>query len=103
VPGSAFIAAWDEDVAIALAGSLSDAGWLVAIEHLDALVAWRRISQATPDVVVVDLRIRPGHGHELLRMLAARKTTRHLPVVRLEDDADVVAAASDAVKPTGHS
>ncbi|MDQ1394835.1 MAG: hypothetical protein QOG64_94 [Acidimicrobiaceae bacterium] len=100
---AAFLASWDEDAAIALAASLGEAGWLVALEHGDALVAWRRISDRTPDVVVVDLRTRPAHGHELLRMLAARKTTRGIPVVRLADDTDLVAAVSDAVKPTDHS
>ena len=103
MPGRAFLVSWDEDAAIAMASDLSQQGWLVAIEHGDGLVAWRRISEGGPDVIVVDLRTRPAHGRELLRMLAARKTTRHIPVVQLAEDTDVIAAVSDAVKPPDHS
>lgn|GEM_PF-2798146 len=106
VAGSAFVVAWDEDTAIDLAGRLSQAGWLVALEHADRLRAWRRIKEGRPDVVVVDLSRQPSAGRELLRAMGQRKHTSAIPVVTVggEDGVageDVAAAAANVV--SGHS
>src|SRR5437868_4519309 len=54
-PGrNAFIVSWDEDEAIHLASLLSEAGWIVALEHSDGNRAWKRIKEGRPDLVVVD-------------------------------------------------
>ena len=96
---NAFVVAWDEDEAIDLAARLSEAGWMVALEHADGLKAWKRIKESRPDVVVVDLRRRPSHGRELLRSMGQRKHTSTIPVVAadLHDGVevdDVVASVS---------
>ena len=98
--GSAFVVAWDEDAAIDLAGRLSDAGWVVALEHADGLRAWKRIKEGRPDVVVLDMARRPSHSRELLRTMGQRKHTSTIPVVRVGGDdgvavEEVVAAVAD--------
>lgn len=92
--------AWDEDAAIDLAGRLSEAGWVVALEHADGLRAWKRIKEGRPDVVVVDMARRPSHSRELLRAMGQRKHTSAIPVVQVGGEAgvavdDVVAAVAD--------
>src|SRR2546430_17702306 len=79
--GSVFVVAWDEDVAIDLAARLSEAGWVVALEHSDGARAWKRIKAGKPDVVVVDMARRPSHSRELLRAMGQRKSTESIPVV----------------------
>ena len=93
---------WDEDEAIDLASMLSEAGWLVALEHSDGIKAWKRIKDGRPDVVVVDMRRRPAASKELLRVMGNRKFTSGIPVVQLEGDdgvavEDLVRAADEAV------
>ena len=78
---SAFVVSWDEDDAIHLASVLSEAGWLVALEHADGGKAWKRIKEGKPDVVVVDMRRRPSHSRELLRVMGQRKYTSAIPIV----------------------
>jgi CheY-like chemotaxis protein len=89
--GSVFVVAWDEDAAIDLAARLSEAGWMVALEHSDGGRAWKRIKDGRPDVVVVDMTRRPSHGRELLRAMGQRKYTQTIPVVRVggEDGVEV--------------
>ena len=102
VPGrNAFIVSWDEDDAIHLASVLSDAGWLVALEHADGNKAWKRIKEGKPDVVVVDMRRRPSHSRELLRAMGQRKHTSAIPIVQVEgDDGVPVEQLLDAVNAT---
>jgi CheY-like chemotaxis protein len=88
---SAFVVSWDEDDAIDLASTLSDAGWLVALEHTDGNRAWKRIKEGKPDVVVLDMRRRPSHSRELLRVMGNRKYTSAIPVVQVEGDDGVPA------------
>ena len=45
---SAFVVSWDEDDAIHLASLLSEAGWIVALEHADGNRAWKRIKEGKP-------------------------------------------------------
>src|SRR5436853_7012230 len=104
--GNAFVVAWDEDVAIDIAARLSDAGWVVALEHADGLRAWKRIKEGRPDVVVVDMTRRPSHSRELLRAMGQRKYTSTIPVVRVggEDGVavdEVVAAVAHSSGPSG--
>ena len=84
--GNAFVVAWDEDVAIEIAARLSDAGWVVALEHADGLRAWKRIKEGRPDVVIVDMARRPAHSRELLRSMGQRKHTSGIPVVQRGGD-----------------
>ena len=83
---TAFVVSWDEDDAIHLASVLSEAGWIVALEHSDGNRAWKRIKDGKPDVVVVDMRRRPAHSRELLRLMSTRKYTSAIPIVQLEGD-----------------
>lgn len=88
---NAFVVSWDEDEAIDLAARLSDAGWMVALEHSDGLRAWKRIKESHPDVVVVDMTRRASHGRELLRSMGQRKHTSGIPVVQVGGDEGVAA------------
>ena len=101
---SAFVVSWDEDDAIHLASVLSDAGWLVALEHADGGKAWKRIKEGKPDVVVIDMRRRPSHSRELLRVMGQRKYTSAIPIVQLEGDdgvpVDDIVNAVEAAAPT---
>jgi CheY-like chemotaxis protein len=104
VTRSAFVVSWDEDDALHLASVLSEAGWLVALEHTDGGRAWKRIKEGRPDVVVVDMRRRSSHSRELLRVMGQRKYTSGIPVVQLggddgvpvDDVVDAVEAAAPA-------
>src|SRR3954467_14441080 len=99
---NAFIVSWDEDDALALASVLSEAGWIVALEHTDGNRAWKRIKEGRPDVAVVDFARRPSHSQELLRTMGQRKYTSGIPVVKVggedgiavEGLVEAVAAAS---------
>src|SRR3954470_6755100 len=84
--GSVFVVAWDEDAAIDIAARLSEAGWVVALEHADGGRAWKRIKEGRPDVVVVDMTRRPSHSKELLRAMGQRKYTQSIPVVKIGGD-----------------
>src|SRR3954452_13077349 len=99
--GSAFVVAWDEDAAIDIAARLSEAGWVVALEHTDGLKAWKRIKEGRPDVVVVDMERRPSHSRELIRSMGQRKHTSGIPVVRLGGDDGV--AVDDIVGAVGQA
>src|SRR3954469_17770638 len=95
----AFVVSWDGGVGIHLASVLSDAGWLVALEHADGGKAWKRIKEGKPDVVVVDMRRRPSPSLELLRVMGQRKYTSAIPIVQLEgDDGVPVDQLVDAVE-----
>jgi CheY-like chemotaxis protein len=83
---NAFVVSWDEDDAIALASMLSEAGWIVALEHSDGNRAWKRIKEGRPDIVVVDFSRRPSHSRELLRAMGQRKHTSAIPVVKVGGD-----------------
>jgi DNA-binding response OmpR family regulator len=100
---NAFVVSWDEDDAIHLASVLSEAGWLVALEHGDSLKAWKRIKEGKPDVVIVDMRRKPGASNELIRNMGNRKHTSAIPIVRLEGDdgvpADNIVRAADEAAP----
>ena|SRR5947209_18258679 len=97
-----FVVSWDEDDAIHLASVLSEAGWIVALEHADGNRAWKRIKDGKPDVVVLDFARRPSHSRELLRTMGQRKYTSSIPVVKVGGDdgiaveglVEAVAAAS---------
>jgi DNA-binding NtrC family response regulator len=96
--GSVFVVAWDEDAALDLAERLSEAGWMVALEHTDGGRAWKRIKEGRPDVVVVDMTRRPSHSRELLRAMGQRKYTQTIPVVRIGgDDGVALEEVVDAV------
>jgi CheY-like chemotaxis protein len=86
---NAFIVSWDEDDAIALASMLSEAGWIVALEHSDGNRAWKRIKEGRPDLVVLDFSRRPSHSRELLRAMGQRKHTSSIPVVKVGGDEGV--------------
>src|SRR3954452_19592259 len=81
-----FVVSWDEDDAIHLASTLSEAGWIVALEHSDGNRAWKRIKEGRPDIVVLDFSRRPSHSRELLRAMRQRKHTSSIPVVQLGGD-----------------
>jgi CheY-like chemotaxis protein len=86
---NAFVVSWDEDDAINLASMLSEAGWIVALEHSDGNRAWKRIKEGRPDIVVVDFARRPSHSRELLRAMGQRKHTSTIPIVKVGGDEGV--------------
>jgi DNA-binding response OmpR family regulator len=73
--GRLFIVDWDKESARARAEALRAAGWTVDIESEDGARAYRRIREQQPDVVLVDLSVKPSHGLETIKSLAKTKAT----------------------------
>lgn len=79
--GKLFLIAWDDAIAAERARVLRAAGWAVEVESNDSRRAHRLIRQLEPDVVVVDLSLRPTFGRDTARGLRGRDVTRHIPVI----------------------
>jgi CheY-like chemotaxis protein len=99
---NAFVVSWDEDEAIDLASRLSDAGWVVALDHSGVgPTAWKRIKEGRPDLVVVDLSRGNPNANELLRWMSARKHTSGIPLIKIGGDdgiaKDQLAGAASAI------
>ncbi len=59
---SLFLVHWDPEEATAWAEEIADAGWEVEVESERADMAYRNIREAAPEVVVIDLDLKPDYG-----------------------------------------
>jgi hypothetical protein len=70
---------------------LQQAGYRVAYDDTDGPGNARAIAECPPEAVVIDLTRLPSHGRNTGLFLRRRKSTRHVPIVFVEGDADKVA------------
>ena len=76
---------WNADEAEKRAERLRAAGYRVSSEPLSADFI-RRLREATPAAVVVDLSRLPSQGRDVGLMVRQSKSTRHLPLVFVDGD-----------------
>ena len=70
---------------------LRQAGYGVAYDDTDGPGNARAIAERPPAAVVIDLSRLPSHGRDTGVFLRQRESTRHVPIVFVEGDADKVA------------
>lgn len=82
MPGSVFLIHWQEGEAFRMAEMLATAGWVVAgIETEDGGRAYQLVKEIRPDVLVVDLSHKPGHGRRTAEAICSLKAFHTLPVL----------------------
>jgi DNA-binding response OmpR family regulator len=79
--GRLFLIHWDMAEAEERAGRLRAEGWEVEVEAEDGAAACRRIKEARPVAVVVELTRLPSHGRETADSLRRAKATRAVPIL----------------------
>ena len=67
---------WDPDAAARRAESLRAHGHVVDVETVDGAGAYRKVRKGKPDVVVLDLAVRPSHSWQTARPLATTSGPR---------------------------
>ena len=77
----------DEDVRILVRKALVQGGHQVW-EAAGGAEALRLLESGTPDLVLLDLNMPPPDGHEVLRVIRSRESTRSIPVVVLTAHGD---------------
>jgi CheY-like chemotaxis protein len=90
--GKVFLVHWDAAEAEAYAEQIRGWGWEVSgVEAEDGGRAYRLIRDSRPDVLVIYLTRRPGHGRETARALRDVKATRDLPIVFVGGEEEALA------------
>ena len=79
------------------AQGLTAAGWQVGVESEDGSRAYQRIEAHPPDVVVIDLSLKPSHGRRTAAALREHKATRDLPIVFVDGTARAIETATAQV------
>jgi len=91
VPPSVRLVHWHPLEAEARAEALANAGFLVDASPLRGGPDLRRIRQAPPDALAIDLSRMPSYGRDIAVTLRRSKATRAVPLVFLEGDPEKVA------------
>jgi DNA-binding response OmpR family regulator len=98
--GKLFLFEWNEAAAAQRAKALTAAGWQVETEFEEGARGCRHCRAFGPDVVVLDLAVKPSHSREAGRALRQAKALRTLPLVfvdgTVEDIAKTRAKVPDA-------
>ena len=76
-----FLIHWDDSEIEAYADELRALGWDVEFEAMDGSLAYRRVKEWQPDVVVIDLRYLPSHGRMTGMILKKAPATWEIPLV----------------------
>ncbi len=95
--GKVFLIHWSALEAEELARPLRKEGWQVLVEAEEGARAYRQIMSAVPDVMVVYLTKLPSHGIGTAYFLRSIMETRHMPIVFVGGEDEVVAKAKDKI------
>ncbi|GAC1420159.1 MAG: hypothetical protein NVSMB57_14270 [Actinomycetota bacterium] len=79
--GSVFVIDFDAASAAEHTSTLEAAGWQAESESVDGAIAWQRIFESPPDVVVIDLTRLPSHGREAGRAVRIHASLSQIPIV----------------------
>jgi DNA-binding NarL/FixJ family response regulator len=91
VQGRLFLFEWDKAAAARRAKKLSAAGWQVESESEEGSRGCRNCRAFAPDVVVLDLAVKPSHSREVGRALRRVKALRAVPFLFVDGtDEDIV-------------
>ena len=93
----AFVIDFDSESAREHAQALEAAGWQVHSESVDGAIAWQRIYESPPDVVVIDLSRLPSHGREAGRAVRIHVNLSHIPIVFVDGSSEARSKALGVV------
>jgi CheY-like chemotaxis protein len=79
---------WKAAQAAPLIAALKAAGH--SVEYREEAASYRDARDSPPDMIVIDLSLRPSHGREVAIVLRAHKATRHVPIVFVGGDPEKV-------------
>jgi DNA-binding response OmpR family regulator len=91
--GKLFLFEWNKDAAAKRVKALAASGWQVESECEEGSRGCRNCKAFAPDVVVLDLAVKPSHSREVGRALRQAKSTRQLPVVFVDGTDEDIAKA----------
>lgn len=94
----AFLVDWDAASAAATADRLRAEEWDVKVECDDGDRAYQETGLNPPDVVVVSLATRPGHGLETAKAIHHRVSTATVPIVFICEQASLSDKAVETVR-----
>jgi CheY-like chemotaxis protein len=94
--GKLFLFEWNKEAAQARAKQLP-AKWIVETEFEEGSRGCRNCKAFEPDVIVLDLAVKPSHSREVGRALRQFKPMRTLPLVFLDGAEEDVAKAKAKV------
>jgi CheY-like chemotaxis protein len=92
-----FLIHWDDSEIEAYAAELRELGWEVEFEAMDGSLAYRRVKEWQPDVVVIDLRYLPSHGRMTGMILKKAPATWEIPLVFVGGAPEAVVKTEEAV------
>ena len=79
---------WHQPEAIKRAGTLRDLGYAVDCEPIDAPGGMKLLRDDPPAAIVIDLARLPSHGRSIGFVLRTGKSTRNIPLVFIEGEAE---------------
>ncbi len=92
-----FLIHWDDSEIEAYAERLRALGWEVEYEAMDGAMAYRRVKEWQPDVVVIDLRYLPSHGRMTGMILRKAPATWEIPLLFVGGKPEAVEKVRDEV------
>ena len=92
-----FLIHWDDSEIEAYADELRELGWEVEFEAMDGSLAYRRVKEWQPDVVVIELRYLPSHGRMTGMILKKAPATWEIPLVFVGGTPEAVVKTEEAV------
>ena len=95
--GKLFLFEWNKEAAQARSKELSALGWTIEMEFEEGSRGCRNCKAFNPDVIVLDLAVKPSHSREVGRALRQFKPMRALPFVFVDGTAEDLAKAKEKV------
>jgi len=92
-----FLIHWDDREIEAYAEELRVLGWDVEFEAMDGSLAYRRVKEWQPDVILIDLRYLPSHGRMTGMILRKAPATWEIPLIFIGGSPEAREAAEEAV------
>ncbi len=92
-----FLIHWDDSEIEAYADRLRDMGWDVEFEAMDGALAYRRVKEWQPDVILIDLRYLPSHGRMTGMILRKAPATWEIPLLFVNGKPEDIEKTRDTV------
>ncbi len=92
-----FLVHWDDSEIESYADELRALGWKVEFEAMDGSLAYRRVKEWQPDVIVIDLRYLPAHGRMTGMIMKKAPATWEIPLIFVGGSPEAVVTAQEAV------
>jgi CheY-like chemotaxis protein len=92
-----FLVHWDDSKIEAYADTLRELGWEVEHEAMDGSLAYRRVKEWQPDVIVIDLRYLPAHGRMTGMIMKKSPTSWEIPIIFVGGTPEAIVKAQEDV------